>query len=343
MKDTTIAVDISKDVFEIAVSRKPGKVSERRRLSRAKFEQFLVNQSPATVVMEACGCAHHWGRRVNGLGHEARLLPTLHTKPYVRRNKTDRADASGLLEANRNENIHSVPVKSVDQQVLTSVHRCRSAWMKTRTARVNLGRGILRELGIFIALGRKRFLAEADALVEDAEAEMPDVIRSELAELVSEIRELERKIDEADRQLKALGKQNPAVELLESIPGIGNLTATALVGFVGPSVHRFGSCRKFANSFGLTPREFSSGHHRFLGKINKQGNTYLRTLLTHGARSILLAASKHSKQDELSVWALQVQQRRGHNIAAIATANKLARIVYAVLKRGSEYELRAAS
>ena len=341
MNDTTIAVDISKEVFEIAVSRRPGRTNERKRLSRAKFLPFFAKTEPATVVMEACGSAHYWARRMTELGHRVRLLPTLHTKPYVRRNKTDRADAAGLLEANRNENIHPVPVKSVDQQVLTSLHRCRSAWMKSRTSRVNLGRGILRELGVFIALGRERFIGELVGLLEDADAPIPDVLRSQLAEILDEIRELGRKIDQVDRQLEALGKQIPAVQLLESIPGIGSLTATALVGFVG-SVNRFGSCRRFASSLGLTPKEFSSGRQRFLGTISKQGNVYLRTLLTHGARSLLLAANKHSKQDELSVWALQVRQRRGHNIAAIATANKLARIAYAVLKRGRDYQLRTA-
>lgn len=341
MNHTTIAVDISKEVFEIAVSKRPGRVSERHRLSRAKFLGFFARRRPATVVMEACGSAHHWARRLKELGHEVRLLPTLHTKPYVRRNKSDRTDVRGLLEANRNEDIFPVPVKSVEQHVLAAVHRCRLAWMTTRTARINLGRGILRELGIFVPLGAKRFVTTLDGLLENADVAIPDVVRTSLNEIASEIRALQEKIKQSEQQLKALAKQLPAVQLLQSIPGIGLLTSTALVGFVG-GVHRFRSCRKFASYLGLTPKEHSSGRQRYLGSISKQGNVYLRTLLTHGARSILLAAKKHSKDDSLSTWALELQQRKGHNIAAIATANKLARITYAVLKRGSDYELRPA-
>lgn len=341
MNDTTIAVDISKEVFEIAVSKRAGKVSERRRLSRSQFLRFFAQRPPATVVMEACGSAHYWGRCMRELGHRVRLLPTIHTKPYVRRNKTDRTDVRGLLEANRNEEILPVPVKSVDQHALAALHRARIAWMGTRTARINLGRGILRELGIFVSLGAKRFISTLDGLLEDADVAIPDVVRTLLAEIASEIRALQEKIEQVDHQLKALAKQLPAVQLLLSIPGIGLITATALVGLVG-GVHRFRNCRRFSSYIGLTPKEHSTGHRRFLGSISKQGNVYLRTLFTHGARSILLAAKKHSKTDPLSVWAMELQQRRGHNIAAIATANKLARITYAVLKRGSGYELTLA-
>lgn len=342
MKDTTVAVDISKEVFEIAVSERAGKVSKQRRLSRAKFLPFFAQMPPSVVVMEACGSAHYWGRRMKELGHQVKLLPTLHTKPYVRRNKTDRTDVRGLLEANRNEAIYPVPVKSVDRHVLCAIHRLRSAWIKTRTARVNLGRGVLREIGIFIPLGGKKFVERVDGLLEDAEAAIPEAMRLMLGEIVAEIRQLQERINGLERQLQALAKQLPSVQLLMSIPGIGIMTATALVGFVG-DVHRFRSCRSFASSLGLTPREHSSGQRRSLGSISKQGNVYLRTLLTHGARSLLNAAEKHSKEDPFSAWSRQLRQMKGNNVAAIATANKLARIVYAVLKRGSAYVPASAS
>lgn len=337
MKDTTIAVDISKEVFEIAVSKTPGKVSERRRLSRTKFLPFFAQRPPAVVVMEACGSAHYWARRLSEFGHGVRLLPTLHTKPYVRRNKTDRTDVRGLLEANRNEEIHPVPIKTVDQHMLAALHRARSAWMETRTARINIARGILRELGIFVPVGARRFVSALPGLLEDADRPIPDVVRSVLDAVVSEIRTLQDNIKQIENQLKALAKQIPAVQILMSIPGIGLITSTAIVAFVG-GVQRFSSCRKFASYFGLTPKEFSTGLGRFLGTISKQGNVYIRTLLTHGARSILNTAKRYSRTDPLSLWALQIQQRSGHNKAAIATANKLARIAYAVLKRGSAYE-----
>ena len=288
--------------------------------------------------MEACGSAHHWGREITQLGHTVRLLPTLHTKPYVRRNKTDRTDVRGLLEANRNEDIHPVPIKTIGQHALAALHRTRSGWMATRTARINTARGILRELGIFVPVGAKRFISALPGLVEDADVAIPDVVRSVLDAMVDEIRTLETNIKQLEANLEAVAKQTPTVEILRSIPGIGLITSTAIVGFVGGGVQRFQNCRKFSSYLGLTPKEHSTGMHRFLGTISKQGNVYIRTLLTHGARSVLLAAQKNSKSDPLFTWALQVQKRTGHNKAAIATANKLARIVFAVLKRGTLYE-----
>jgi len=341
MNHTTIAVDISKEVFEIAVSNVAGKVSERRRLRRREFVPFFVQRPPSTVVMEACGSAHHWGRQLTQLGHKVRLLPTLHTKPYVRRNKSDRTDVRGLLEANRNEEIYPVPIKTTDQHALAALHRARSAWMSTRTARINTARGILRELGIFVPVGSKRFVSALPGLLEDADVAIPDVVRSVLDAMLEEIRTLESNIKQLEARLEAIAKQIPAVELLRSIPGIGLLTSTAIVGFVG-GVLRFRNCRRFSSYLGLTPKEHSTGLNRFLGTISKQGNVYIRTLLTHGARSLLLVAGKHPNPSPLMTWALQVQKRNGHNKAAIATANKLARIAFAVLKRGTAYEPQAA-
>jgi transposase len=156
MKDTTIAVDLAKTVFEVAVSRRPGKVAERHRLSRGQFSRFLAERAPATVVMEACGTAHFWGREAEARGHRVQLLPPHAVRPYVLRNKTDGADAQGLLEAVRNEDIRPVPVKSVDQHVLAGLHRMRSTWLATRTARLNTVRGLLREFGFPIAVGARQ-------------------------------------------------------------------------------------------------------------------------------------------------------------------------------------------
>jgi transposase len=156
--DTRIAVDLAKAVFEIAVSDRPGRVGRRARLPRAQFLSFFAQRPAATVVMEACGSAHYWGRRIEGLGHRVVLLPPYHVRPYVRRNKTDRTDAKGILEASRNEDIRPVPIKTVPQQVLTSLHRLRSGWMSERTARINCLRGLLRELGIFIPAGARQVI-----------------------------------------------------------------------------------------------------------------------------------------------------------------------------------------
>jgi transposase len=338
--DTRIAVDLAKAVFEIAVSDQPGRVSRRERLPRAQFLSFFAQQHAATVVMEACGSAHYWGRRIEQLGHRVRLLPPHHVRPYVRRNKTDRADAKGILEASRNEDIRCVPVKTVAQQVLTSLHRLRSGWMSERTARINTLRGLLRELGVFIPLGAREVVPAVWALTEDADADVPDALRPFFAELCREIREIEARIQMVEQQLAAISRQLPVVAQLQTIPGVGLLSATALLAFIG-DIRRFPSARHLASYLGLTPREYSSGLKRRLGRISKRGDGYLRTLLIHGARSVLLRA-RTQQPDRLRRWAHELAKTHVHNKAAVAVANKLARIVWAVWTRLQPYQPVAA-
>lgn len=335
-KHTTIAVDLAKSVFEIAVSDRPGRVRERHRLTRDAFLRFCAERQPAVVLMEACGSAHHWARQLQALRHEVRLLPPHRTRPYVSGNKTDRADAKGLLEAYRNEQIQPVPVKSVHQQALSALHRLRSAWLAARTARINTVRGLLREFGIVIPLGAKRVVPILQVLLEDADSGLPDVVRPVLDEARAEILELERRMRSVEGQLRALSRQLPVVHKLRTVPGVGLITATAFVAFVG-DVQRFPTARHFASYLGLTPRERSSGLRRRLGAISKRGDIYLRMLLTHGARAVLWKAKSRQEPDRLRAWALRLEQQRGHNKAAIALANKLARIVWAVWRRDVEF------
>jgi transposase len=331
MNDTLIAVDLAKDIFEIAVSHRPGKVAECYRPRRAKLLAFFAQRPKATVIMEACGSAHHWARKIQQLGHDVVLLPPHLVKPYVRRNKTDRADAKGLLEAYRNEQIRPVPVKSVQQQTLTMLHRLRSGWMAAKVARMNTLRGLLRELGLFIPKGAKNVVPHVWVFIEDADSGVPDALRSTFAEACREIRDIEERIKGTERQLEALAGQMPTVQQLRTVPGVGLLTATALVGFIGDA-RRFPSGRHFASYLGITPREFSSGSRRHLGRISKMGDVYVRMLLIHGARSVLMHAKKMGQLDRLRQWALDVEKRTNHNKAATALANKLARIVWAVWK-----------
>jgi transposase len=341
MKNTTIAVDLAKSVFEIAVSDQPGRVSERHRLARTAFLEFFAMRLPATVLMEACGSAHHWGRQIASLGHRVVLLPPHAVRPYVTGNKTDRTDAKGLLEAQRNQQINPVPLKTVDQQALAALHRLRSAWLAARTARINTVRGLLREFGFAIPLGSARVVPKVQELLEDADSGLPDSIRPALSEARSEILEFERRMRLVEHQLRSLARQTPVVHKLRTIPGIGVITATALVAFVG-EVSRFPSARHFASYLGLTPRESSSGLRRRLGAISKRGDVYLRSLLTHGARSVLFRAKARKQPDRVRAWALHVEQLRGHNKATIALANKLARFVWAVWRRDVEYTEPAA-
>ena len=338
MKDKTIGVDLAKNVFEIGISDRPGHVEKTCRLSRAKFLKFFVDQLPSRVMMEACGSSHYWAREITKLGHEVKLISPQYVKPYVQRNKTDRTDVKGLLEADRSSDIHSVPVKTVAQQQLTALHRIRSRWMATRIGRINTLRGLLRELGFTIPVGARHVIPGATELIEDAEVDMPPVLREVFHEICTEIRELEGRLQSVEKRLEALASQTPAVARLRTIPGIGLLTATAMVGFVG-DVERFRSSRHFASYLGLTPREHSSGNVRRLGRISKRGDVYLRTMLIHGARSLLWSAHRKSiTPSPLQRWGLRIHEQRGYNKATVALANKLARRVWAVWKRDSDYQ-----
>lgn len=342
MKNTTIAVDLAKSIFEIGISHHPGHVAETHRLSREQIAEFMAKQKAATVVMEACGSAHYWGRTFKAFGHEVRLLPPLYVRPYVQRSKTDRTDVKGMLEAYRNSAIRPVPVKTESQQQLTSLHRVRSGWMAARTMRINSARGLLREFGFVFPLGAATVSGRIRELIEDADTPVLMPLRELLHQLVLEIGELETRIKAVEKQLEALAAQTPVVAQLRTIPGIGLLTSTALVGFVG-EVGRFPSGRHFACYLGLTPREYSSGLRRRLGRISKQGDAYLRTLLIHGARAVLVGAKSSSQPDRFRAWGLELQRRCGHNKAAVAVANKLARIAWAVWKSGKPFQSRPQS
>ena len=327
MEHTTIAVDLAKSVFQVAVSHRPGHLDEERRLTRDRFVAFFAQRPPATIVLEACGSAHYWARQLQPLGHAVRLLPAHDVRPYVRRNKTDRTDAKGLLEANRNEEIHPVPVKTIEHQAIASLHRLRSTWLATRTARLNTIRGLLREFGIFIPTGSQRVVPRVRALHEDPA--VPPLLHATLAAACDEIEMLEVNMRAVERQLAALADDLPDVQLLQTVPGVGLITATALVALV-TDIRRFPSGRHFASFLGLTPREDSSALRRRLGAISKQGDVYVRMLLTHGARSFVWHAKTSTAPGSLQRWAVQTELRRGRNVAAVAVANKLARIVWAV-------------
>jgi transposase len=336
-KHTTIAVDLSKSVFEVAVSELPGRVCERRRLARGQVMRFFANRPSATVLLEACGSAHHWARQIEPLGHRVLLLPPHQTRRYVLRDKTDGADAEALLEAHRNEKIVPVPVKTLGQQGLAALHRIRSGWIQTRTARLNAIRGLLREFGLVIPQGPRHVLSQLTAFLADPRQPIPGELHAPLLTLAAEVGTLEKNIRDAERQLASAARRLPNATRLLSVPGIGLLTSTALVAFVG-DLSRFRSGRRFSSSLGIVPREHSSGLRRHLGAITRRGDPYLRTLLIHGARSVLLAAARAKHTDRLQAWALSVKQRRGHNRAAVALANKLARILWAVAAHQTDYQ-----
>jgi transposase len=291
--------------------------------------------------MEACGTAHYWGRRCQARGAAVRLLPAQYVRAYVRRNKTDRADAEALLEAHRCAAIQPVPVKTIEQQTIQLLHRVRQQWQRTRTARINLLRAIFREFGCNFPLGAATLSRRVGAMLADLEAPIPPAIRPLAAEILEELRGIETRLREMDRQLAGIARTHPIAVRLQTIPGIGVLTATALVGGVA-HIHAFRRGRQFGSWLGLTPRETSSGTRRLLGAISKQGDRYLRTLLVHGARAVLRAAEIRARRHPPALtrvqhWALMLASRRGRNRATVGIANKLARIIWAVWTRDAAF------
>lgn len=346
MHATTVAIDLAKEVFELAFADPAGRILERKRLTRRAFSRCMDNRPPLTVVMEACGSAHYWGRRFQAQGHVVRLLPARDVRPYVRRNKTDRADAAGLVEAARCQQIAQVPVKTPRQQGLQALHRVREQLKAQRTATLNLVRGLLREYGVTIPNGSAKVAPAVRAVFEGADNEVPMALRATLGEQMERIGVLQRDMAAIEKRLAEEADHDIAVQRYLGVPGVGLLTATALRASAG-DLSRFRSGRHLAAWIGLVPREHSSGHQRRLGRITKRGDAYLRTLLIHGGRAVLRAALMRQRAgrdlDPLQVWALGLAQRQGHNKTAVALANKLARRLWAIDHYGAAFNPRHTS
>lgn len=327
-----IAVDLAKNVLQVAESSRPGVVSSRKRLSRDGFIRYLQNlPEPAELIMEACGSSHYWARMARNLGHEVRLIHAAYVRPYRQRNKTDRNDCDAILEAARAEKIRPVPVKTEQQQLIQQLHRLREQWKHNRTQRINLLRSILREFGIEAPPSVDAFLKAAPQLADNA---LLAPIAPQLHQILADITQFSLSMDECEQQLKHLLQQDVIAARLDEVSGIGLLTASAFMVAVNQP-ERFRNGRMLSAWLGMTPREHSSGAKRQLGRISRQGNTYVRMLLTHGARSALLAAKRCATRspDRLTAlqrWAVNCADRIGFNKATVALANKLVRICWAV-------------
>jgi transposase len=290
--------------------------------------------------MEACATAHHWARTAREHGHEPCLLHAQYVRPYVRRNKTDAADADALLRARRDPDLKPVPVKSADQQALQGLHRIRQQWVATRTQRINLARGLLAEFGIALPAGAAGIVRRLHASVD----RVPTPLVTTLMPVLDEIAGLEARIKQLDRQLATIANAHPDIQRLMTIPGVGVIIASALVASVA-DIHSFARARQFAAWLGLTPREYSTAQTRYLGRISERGDGYLRMLITHGARSALLLAHRQANKGEhtltsLQRWVLELEQRTHHNKATIALANKMAPIIWVTWTRDEDYRAR---
>lgn len=335
MNITTIGIDLAKNVFQVHGVDERGKVVLRKQLKRTQMIAFFVNLPRCLIGMEACASAHFWARQLMQLGHTVKLMAPQFVKPYVKTNKNDAADAEAICEAVSRPNMRFVPVKNAEQQALLGLHRARQGFIVERTAQANQLRGLLAEFGLVLPKGFKALTTKLPDILQNAENGLPGMSRELFARLFEHFRELDRQVKELDAHLQAWHRDDAASQRLHAIPGIGPLTASALVASVG-NASTFKSGRQFAAWLGLVPRQDSTGGKERLLGISKRGDTYLRTLLIHGARAVLRHVNRHA--DSAQGWLGRLAKRRNHNIAAVALANKNARIVWALLRRGTDYQ-----
>jgi transposase len=331
MNATTYGLDIAKRVFQLYwVDAQTGEIVNRR-FGRDELIRFLAQRPAGRVALEACGSAHWWARKIKALGHEVVLLHAKFIRPFVQTNKTDAADARAIWTAVQQPAMRTVAAKTEDQQAMLGLHRMRALLVKFRTMQVNQLRGLLYEFGVTFRAGRLAGLAEIRARMAELEDALPGAMICSLQGQLQRIDRLEQDIDQLERRMGTWQKQEAACRAISEVPGIGKLTATALVATMGDA-KTFKSGREFASFLGLVPRQSGTGGRIRLGSISKRGDPYLRTLLIHGARSVLC----HAKVPP--TWQTEIQARRPANVAAVAMANKMARTAWAILAHGRAYQ-----
>ena len=333
---TVVAVDVAKHVFQLHwVEMKTGEIVSRK-LTRAKLLEHFANRAPCLVAMEACGGAQHWARELLALGHEVRLLPAKAVRPFVTGNKNDARDAHGIWTAVQQPGVRAVAVKSEEQQAVLALHRMRQQLVKFRTAQINGLRGLLTEYGEVMAKGRSGVRKAIPGALERVSERLPAIVIETLREQWARVLKLDEEICDIEHRLEQWHRDNPASRRIAEIPGVGMLSATAAVAAMGDA-GAFRSGREFAAWLGLVPRHRGTGGRVQLLGISKRGDTYLRTLLIHGARSVLT----HSKTPP--EWAVRLAERRPLNVAVVALANKMARTIWALLAHDRVYQKEFAS
>jgi transposase len=334
MKVKRIGIDLAKQMFQVHGVDQHGKVVIRKQLTRGKIRAFIAQLSPCLIGMEACASAHYWAREFSQFGHTVRLMAPQFVRPDRKNPKNDGNDAEAICEAVSRPNMRLVPVTSVAQQASLMVHRARELLVGDRTALANQIRGLLTEYGIVVPQGIARLRRALPLVLEDAENGLPGVVREVIVELQERRQDLDQRLATYERRIAQLASQNAIAQRLMQLEGVGAVTATAIVATIGNG-KAFKNGRQFAAWLGLVPRQYSSGGKQRLGHISKRGDVYLRTLLIHGARSVLRLTGQRT--DAKSRWAERLKQRRGNNIAAVALAVKHARMMWAMLARDQEY------
>jgi len=311
----------------------------RKQLKRSGMAKYFANLQPCLIGMEACASAHHWARKLQGYGHTVKLMAPQFVKPYVKTNKNDMADAEAICEAVGRPNMRFVAHKTVEQQAILSVHRARQGFVKARTAQGNQIRGLLSEFGIVIPQGIRAITKCVPQILEDDDNGLPGTMRQLIERLTDNLKEMDRHVNELEAQIQWWHRQNEASRKLAQILGVGPITASALVATIGDA-REYKNGRQLAAWLGLVPRQNSSGGKQVLLGISKRGDTYLRTLLIHGARAVIRYAPNKAEPDG---WLRKLMARRNNNVAAVALANKNARIIWALLAKNCVFRLDYAS
>lgn len=338
MQVITIGLDIAKNVFQVHGADQHGKVALRRRLSRGQVLAFFANLPRCVIGLEACGGAHHWARELTKLGHEVRLMPPQYVRPYVKTNKHDAADAEACCEAVQRPGMRFVPIKNEQQQALLMLHRIRDRLIAERTGTINAIRGHMAEFGMVAAQRDAGLKALIAIIAAGDDARLPAMARELLLLQLEHLRQIEARIAALDAGLVRQARDDEACKRLTEAPGIGPVIATAMVATVG-NARLFNSGRSFAAWLGLTPRQHATGGKERLLGISKRGDGYLRRQLMHGARSLVRLAQ--GREGHLWAWINALLARRPFNVVVAAVANKLARMIWALLSRGETY--RAAT
>jgi len=334
-----IGIDLAKSSFQIHAVAKNGIKISNKKMSRNKLKSYMSNLPVCLVAMEACGSAHYWARLFRSYGHKVKLIAPQFVKPFVKSNKNDAVDAEAICEAVQRPNMRFVAVKNIGQQDIQSLHRMRSLAVSRRTAQINQIRGLLLEYGIDIPKGRCHVREQLPCILENAENRLTDLFRTLLSDLYEELVHLDERIEEYEKKIKLIAQTNEQARRILTIPGIGPIVSTALIAAIG-DINMFKNGRELAAWLGLVPRQSSTGGKPRLLGISKRGDSYLRALLIHGARSILQHAEK--KTDRTNCWISRLAQRRNKNIAAVAMANKITRTAFALLKHKQDYRLSTA-
>ena len=340
MKVTTIGLDLAKSVFQVHGADERGTAQLRKQLQRHQMASFFANHPPCLVAMEACGSAHHWGRKLRALGHEVRLIAPQYVKPYVKSQKNDAADAAAICEAASRGHMRFVALKSVDQQTVLALHTVRSGFVKQRTALGNQIRGMLAEFGVALPKGLSKLLEQLPVVMSDEHNELTPPMRLLMQMLMEQLRQIDEQVGKLELQIRQWAAKDEHSKRLQQIPGVGPITASALAASVGDA-RQFDNGRQMSAWLGMVPRQHSSGGKSVLLGITKRGDKYLRTLLIHGARAVLKAHQKNP--DKMPIWLAQLLQRKHPNVVCVALASRNARVAWAMLSRGEDYKRPGAA